>query len=296
MARARRGFTLIELLVVMAIIGILAALVLPAVQAVRETSRRTHCMNNLRQVGLAVLQFELSNKDLPPGWISDTPLDRPGWGWATFALPFIEETNLWNKIDYNVQFSLPAMLPARTTVISVFQCPSDTGPLISKLDFIPEDPLPYQSGFLHDPPDTEIDLDVSKSNYSGVFGSNEFEPDASRGNGVFFRNSHIRLKEITDGLSHTIIVGERRGDRGTVTWVGVEPLVQDSVARIVSTTRYPPNQPDWRFEDFSSPHPAGVNFVFADGSTRLISNTITEPDFQNLATRNGGEINDYESY
>lgn len=295
MTSPKRGFTLIELLVVMAIMGILVGLLLPAVQATREAARRAHCINNCRQIGLAIHQFESANKRLPSGWISDTPVDRPGWGWASFILPFIEQDNVQKQIDYKVQFSLPAMLEVRTTVFSLFECPSDTGPQISKLDFIPDDPPPpFEIGYLHDPPDTTIDLLVSKCNYSGVFGSEEIGLNPSAGNGVFFRNSKIRFKNITDGLSNTLIIGERRGDLGTVTWVGVEPLVEQSAARIVASADHPPNDLDGRFEDFRSPHGVGVHFVSADGSTRLISNAISLDVFRGLATRAGKEVVSYE--
>ncbi len=296
MSDQRRGFTLVELLVVIAIIGILVGLLLPAVQAVREAARRTHCLNNCRQIGLAIQNYESAHQHIPTGWISENPVDRPGWGWASLILPFVEQDNVHNLIDYNVQFSLPAMAEVRTAVIQLFQCPSDNGPLISQLYFIPDDDEESFTNVLFHPiPEKDIDLFVSKCNYSGVFGSQPIAPNPANGDGVFYRNSKTRFRDITDGLSNTIIVGERRGDLGTITWVGVEPLVEQSAARIVATVDHPPNHPDGHFEDFRSAHRVGVQFVSADGSARLISNSIDQDVYRGLATRSGGEIVSYEN-
>lgn len=292
-AKTASGFTIVELLVVIAVIAVLAGLLFPAIQSVRETGRRTECLNHCRQIGMALQGYQVSYRSLPPGWISETPVDRPGWGWASLILPYLEQDNLRNLVDYKVQFSLPAMSSVRTTVIPLFLCPSDTAPEISRIDFIPPPPpAPFVAAPFHDPPSTDVELFVSKSNYSGVFGTTEIEPDPANGTGVFFRNSRIRTNDIKDGLSSTIIVGERRGDLGTVTWVGVEPLVVESAARIVATTDHTPNHPDEHFEDFHSAHREGVHFVFADCSTRMISNDIDPQTYRALATRAGGEIID----
>ncbi|MCA9133857.1 MAG: DUF1559 domain-containing protein, partial [Planctomycetales bacterium] len=98
----QRGFTLVELLVVIAIIGVLVGLLLPAVQAAREAARRMQCTNNLRQLGLAVHNYESANRRLPSGWIANNLRGEPGWGWAAALLPFMEGSNLHQQIDFGI--------------------------------------------------------------------------------------------------------------------------------------------------------------------------------------------------
>ena len=137
-SRQRRGFTLVELLVVIAIIGILVSLLLPAVQAARETARRIECTNNLKQVGLALHNYESAHRTFPPGFISRTtgpwpgggnsPVPEVGPGWSFFAmiLPQLEQAGLHSQIDFRLPISSPANQAARSTKVKAFQCPSDT--------------------------------------------------------------------------------------------------------------------------------------------------------------------------
>src|ERR1700722_2661884 len=131
--RLHRGFTLIELLVVIAIIAVLIALLLPAVQAAREAARRAQCVNNLKQMGLALFNYESANGVFPPGYIDAqnnpifTPdLDLgPGWGWAAQSLPFQEQQPLYNAINFNLAITSPSNTTAVVTTLTVYQCPSD---------------------------------------------------------------------------------------------------------------------------------------------------------------------------
>src|SRR5260370_19613008 len=127
----RSGFTLIELLVVIAIIAILIALLVPAVQKVREAASRLQCKNNLKQIGLALHNYHGTNKSLPPGFRSkaasvDGDSLGPGWGWGAYLLPYLEQENVFRQIDFTKDIAAPANAQARLTSLAVFLCPSDS--------------------------------------------------------------------------------------------------------------------------------------------------------------------------
>ena len=299
----KKGFTLVELLVVIAIIGILIGMLLPAVQMVREAARRTACMNNMRQIGLGLMNYESSLEEFPPGWISDdidVPIGESGWGWSASILPFMEAQNLRDRLDFNVPIDDPTHEEWIKTELPFYLCPSDPAPKIVNLnDHIEEHSHggdgdhDHYSGFMpHDPgePHNHDKLWVSRSNYSGVFGTTEIHDGPSNGNGSFFANRAIQLRDYTDGLSNTMIIGERRGDRGSVSWVGLGPWVEHPGARIVGIADHAPNDEHGHWEDFSSYHPAGVNVVLGDGSGHFVRESIDEAVFQALATRAGSEI------
>ena len=290
----KNGFTLVELLVVIAIIGILIGMLLPAVQQVREAARRIHCANNCRQLGLAVLNYESAHKHFPAGWTSsDTdPLAGPGWGWSAHILPFAEAQNISANIDFNVEIEDEIQHEAIENGIPVFFCPSETDstPLVNLDEHIEHDDDDHDD--IHDPTQDHEheELWVGRSNYSGVFGSTEIEDSPLMGNGIFYANSYVTFGQMTDGSSNTIMVGERRNDLGTISWVGVVPDVDEPFARIVAVTDHAPNDDHGHFEDFRSYHPGGINVTLGDGSTHFVNNAIDETTFQALGTRSGGEV------
>ncbi|MCO6459035.1 MAG: DUF1559 domain-containing protein [Pirellulaceae bacterium] len=286
----RAGFTLVELLVVIAIIGVLIALLLPAVQAAREAARRTSCFNNLKQTGIALHNYHDTFGALPPGWIGqETPGGRPlaegepGWGWASMLLPFMEETNVSQRlIDFHYSITDPVNDAARVFPIPTFRCRSDTGP--------PTFLLPSEAD-----PATPIGH-VATSNYIGVFGTLELEDCEGLsagmlclGDGIFYHHSGTRLADILDGLSNTLMVGERSYRRGGSTWLGAVPEAEESLARALGIADHAPNAAGGHLDDFSSEHPAGTNFLLGDGSVRLITETIDLEVYRALATRAGGE-------
>jgi prepilin-type N-terminal cleavage/methylation domain-containing protein len=133
----KTGFTLVELLVVIAIIGILVALLLPAVQAAREAARTTSCKNNLHQIGLALHNFHDTNGTFPSGWAANPgPEDGPGWGWLARTMSMMEANNLHDSIDRSLPISDPVNQPYREQVIPNFLCPSDPA---EKIVFIADD-------------------------------------------------------------------------------------------------------------------------------------------------------------
>jgi prepilin-type N-terminal cleavage/methylation domain-containing protein/prepilin-type processing-associated H-X9-DG protein len=271
----RRGFTLVELLVVIAIIAILIAMLVPAVQRVREAAARTECRNNLKQMGLALHGYHDRHKLFPPGYRSNVGPGNvdlgPGWGWASFILDDLEQGNLQKQINFNLDIGNSANAVSRVQILPVFRCPSDIPPAGGT--FVP-------SGHT---------ASLAHGNYVAVFGNNEIEDDPGAGNGVFFRNSKIRIGHITDGTSNTLLVGERSANLALATWTGALTGADEAPALCLGAADHPPNDPAAHAEDFWSRHTQGVNFLFADGTVRNLSNGIDPIVFQSLATRAGGE-------
>lgn len=288
----RSAFTLVELLVVIAIIGTLISLLLPAVQAAREAGRRTSCRNNMKQIGLALHNYHDVNKRFPSGWDADQPEGEPGWGWGSAILPFMDQQNLHDRVRFDLAIDNSANNFARLQTVEGFICTSDPG---DKLFLIGEgDHSHGHDDHEHTDGDENIDhgdqlFEIARSNYVGVFGTFEIEDAPGRGDGTFFFRSRVRFASLTDGTSNTIVVGERSSRLGGSIWHGVIHEASGNMARIVGVTDHTPNHRDLHFDDFSSYHPAGANFLRGDGSVSLINDQIDLRVYQALATRQGGE-------
>ena len=285
----RGGFTLVELLVLIAIIAILIALLLPAVQAARESTRRTFCKNNLKQIGLALHNYHGAFRSLPPGWIGlepstgePEPKGLPGWGWAARILPQLEKQNVSHGLlDLNLPITNPSNHVARVTSLVIYLCPSDPGTLVWELD---------------DEDGAGVLVKLAKSNYVGVFGTFDIEDAPDAGEGLFFHNSRLRFAHIRDGLSNTLMIGERSSFLGHSTWTGVVPDGAEAMDRIVGICDLAPNpNPDdydeeGEMDNFGSYHVKGTQFLFADGSVKWIDEDIDVNVYHALATRTGGEV------
>ena len=284
------GFTLVELLVVIAIIGVLIGLLLPAVQAAREAARRTKCVNNLKQVGIAVQLFHDSNRSLPPGWVGydpDTgqldPEGELGWGWAARILPYLEQNNL---ISTSIHFEQPIEDPvnrdSRVTVLPIYRCPSDV-PDSEIWDLTEEDEDEEEVGG-----GNEVIVQLALSNYVGVFGTDDIEDAPDDGDGPLFHNSNIMLRQITDGMSYSFLVGERTSWLGFSTWVGVVPEGEESMDRILGVCNVLPNSVEQKqageIDGYSSFHTTGTIFLLADGSVHWVNEDIDLSTYQALAT------------
>jgi prepilin-type N-terminal cleavage/methylation domain-containing protein/prepilin-type processing-associated H-X9-DG protein len=320
----RRAFTLIELLVVIAIIAVLIGLLLPAVQKVRESASRIKCKNNLHQIGLALHNYHDSQGVFPPGYISTVgpngPADDrgPGWGWGALLLPYLEQDNLYNKIQFDKDITDAANINVRLTSLPIFLCPSDSANLTFTVDVL-NDPTPDYSTPLTDVNGNPVQ--VAHGNYVGIFGNPEITvdpgyllPNPERGpahRGMFYRDSKIRIADVTDGTSNTLFIGERSANLAYATWVGavtggqVPPKIPDAYnfgpegAPVLTLGHtgdasdvppHTPNSPVNHVDDFWSRHAQGVNFLFVDGSVHNISDNISPPTWWALGTRAGGEV------
>ena len=293
----RRGFTLIELLVVIAIVGVLVGLLLPAVQQAREAARRMQCQNHLKQIGLALHNYHDSLRSFPPGYVSrfdavgnDT---GSGWGWGSFILRQLEESTLFAQIDFTVGIEHASNSTARLKRVPTFLCPSDPAPdrwQVAKRDL--------SSGAF-----VSNICEVASANYVGMFGT--FEPGVG-GDGVFFRNQPIAMRDILDGSSTTLMVGERSFHLGEATWTGAVTgavIVPDgsdgigtgppeSAASLIlghSGDGYSPGARRSHVNQFYSHHPGGVHFLFGDGHVSFLANSLDYRTYQSLTTRAGGE-------
>ena len=304
-----RGFTLIELLVVIAIIGVLVGLLLPAVQQAREAARRMTCVNNLKQLGLAMHGYYDSNRQLPSGYISpsiaatdpSTNETAQGYAWGLALLPYIEQPSLFDSIDQAVEpVGTPNEVKAVEADLGSYRCPSDAAPVSFSVN--------NGSG----------SSNLPTSNYVAILGWNNVTTEAGQGNGVFFRNSDVRFREIRDGLSTTICVGERKHVHdffgqgpyaANSTWYAAVPgvfrdagmammpmmkegpgsLVLGHVGQSGMMSGKTPNHTN-HIVHFSSSHVGGVVFLLCDGSTHFIQDDIDYSLFKALGTRDGGEV------
>ncbi|NCA11864.1 DUF1559 domain-containing protein [bacterium] len=293
-SRAKPAFTLVELLVVISIIGVLIGLLLPAVQSARESSRRSACTNNLRQIGLAIHSQAHTRKDhFPEGWLCDPAEEHGdeglGWGWASRVLPHMDETTVGSTVADHVRAGQAISSSGTSTkrmVVRGFLCPSD--PKSGTPLFPPGEDGAGGNDEEHDPDQTPGAEQYARSTYVGMFGTNEVHDEALAGNGILFGNSRVPFRRVLDGLSKTILVGERDSRMGGSLWIGMVEGLCAAPARVVGVGNHMFNDPD-HFEDFYSRHPNGANFVFADGHVEFLPASIDVTVFRALGTRAGGE-------
>ncbi len=290
-SRSRPAFTLIELLVVIAIIAVLIGLLVPAVQQVREASNRASCENNLKQLGLALHNYHDTYKKFPPGSTGNggtAAAPVPAYGWVVFILPYMDQDPLNKRISPNtrtLQQVFNSDVAALQFAVPTLICPSDASTELNAN-------RPFTLAV------SGQSIKTSISNYPGNAGN-------AGTDGVLFPNSKIRITDIRDGTSNTMLVGERdsSNSRYAANWVGRS--AEAEVVNIYALVGYA----EYRMMDgystsgsfparaYGSKHINGANFCLCDGSVRFIDTSVQWGDtlggaaagtFNNLANRNDG--------
>ncbi len=289
MLNRRRAYTLVELMVVIGIIVLLMALLLPAISAVREAARRTECQNNLRQIGVALHEHESAFKAWPPGWIANDPSEKPGWGWSAYLLDFLGEGKsvFRSRMELTRPIDDPSFALIRQRSFSVFLCPSDSSPPLITLPPNSNTPAMRFAVAMSLPPPSPALLTVARTNYAAHFGTGPIEETPDTGNGVFYRNSHVRPNQILQGVGKVLFVGERSTRTGPTTWIGIVPGADRAMARILGNAERLPNDVLDDVASFSSEHSSGVNFLVGDGTVKFIPDDTDRKVFRSMSTRDG---------
>ncbi len=273
--KLRGGFTIFELLVTISIIAVLAALLLPAIGAARESARRIQCVSHLREVGLALHNHHQAMQHLPTGWTFD-PSSRSAYGWSVALLPYLGQPALADRIDETKLIDDPVHQVARDTTLELLRCPSDiakpTFRLFAEREF-DDDEVGAEESTSSEP---AVLVLLPTANYVGMFGTIEADDSipAPLGDGAFLENRSTRFRDFQRGLSNTIVVGERTMAQVPSTWLGVSLRGEDAAARIVGSALEGINNPLADEADFSSRHPGGANFLWGDGHVSFVTKDV----------------------
>jgi prepilin-type N-terminal cleavage/methylation domain-containing protein len=264
---ARKGFTLVELLVVAAITGVLVALLLPAVQSAREAARRSHCQNNLRQIGIALHDYHAAHGAFPIGCVEKRTFSQPTarqLAWSASLLPHLEQQPLWQMIDFGSPYDSARNAPAARTVIAAFLCPS----AVRLAEGRDGNQVSRPSG----------EYQAAAIDYGGVYGAVQVSPS---GNGAMLFDRAVSLKQITDGSSHTMMVAEDTGrgwpmNIGSMDgeWINGENIFD--LAGQVNAQQH---------GDLWSDHPGLAMAVRCDGSVTLLFESIDAAIVRAACTR-----------
>jgi len=318
----RRGFTLIELLVVIAIIAVLIALLLPAVQSAREAARRAQCVNNLKQVGLAMHNYHDVIGSFPPEAINNNSWGGNWWNWPIFILPQMEQTPLYNAVNFSLGNYHPANTTVSLTMVNAYLCPTDSSSQLytnfwwaNSANYnskITGAPINYVASWGDMKTASPFDYTSSEpggpnwgcnNTYRGIFG------ECSNG-------AVTRMRDILDGTSNTLMAGENspnlngalmltNGDATYASTViplnwrtnlkdGEKDTNGDVCDAKTSVLGAPNHQHCWRNQTynygFKSYHPGGANFAMGDGSVKFIKQSIGARTYNSLATRAAGEV------
>lgn len=311
---SKKGFTLVELLVVIAIIGILIALLLPAVQAAREAARRMQCTNNFKQIGIALHNYHDVNNAFPAAWraydLDEGPghaciYGDPGWGWGAAILPFMEQQSLRTICNLDKSVNDAENDAARKTFLNAYFCPSE--PRSDYTFTLAESGLldheeDEEEGGGHDHSHASDDkVTFAFANYIASIGTINLHNGEEYGHGgiyegknfvtdgAFYHNSELNMNAFLDGLSNTIFIGERTSEKMHLSsWVGMPPG-EGCIPAIVSGSFYGGFKNSGAKHGFSSRHSGGANFLLGDGSVKFVPETVSDEVIKAMGTREGGE-------
>jgi len=298
--RTRRGFTLVELLVVIAIIGILIALLLPAVQAAREAARRLQCANHLKQLGLALHNYHTAHQTLPPGGVTSN-----GLSYVVMLLPYLEQKSLYDQFNFDAGqwWIVPngsssesnGKIEHSLNKLPMIQCPSSNEERSNLTNYGERIP-PNENG-----------VDPFTTHYYGIAGplgtnpttGDEYKSEGATTfgvqatEGVLYKDSRVRFEHIKDGTSNTFALGEIswHGYRAYRTWIRGSTLNGEAMGSC-KNVRSPINAGlTYSFNDgtFGSQHPGGTQFALCDGSVTFVSESVDHAILLSTASRNGGE-------
>lgn len=303
----KRAFTLVELLVVIAIIGVLVALLLPAVQAARESARKSQCKNQLKQIGLAMHNYESALERLPTGYdfLPDPAGNQAGHSWGAHLLPFIEEQAIHDQIDFDLPVFHPDNQLSRERHLATYLCPTDT---VSPTGFLSMGDERWAMGCYVGNYGTSTESDA----YAEAIGEpadgvdRDIDGFSDNSDGVFSRNSAMKLSRITDGLSKTLMVGERQNGpfragiqlnnhfEYETTWAAsirdLDDPADDHGHMTLFQTGHTPNDPLSDDRDVSAAHSGVAQFLRCDGSVHAVGEDIDFVVYHAMGTREGGEV------
>ncbi len=323
--RPKRAFTLVELLVVIAIIGILIALLLPAVQAAREAARRMQCSNNLKQIALAIHNYHTAIRAFP--YAGGFPPQHNGWGWMTMILPYVEQAALYDKINFRDYVSCDDMKPIHQTAVPAYLCPSDAYDTMRDDRTIPCSGCKNGEGSWdgrgqvthyvgsygdgHNKPDDPYSTEGAGALYGcGGCNAGSVSADCPTPTGVYgggpnhrgifdYRSeaSVVRISSVIDGTSNTILLGH------TTPIVRSKSLIWTTNTGTINGTSLPINWTlqeckanrgivgdSWTGRGFTSLHPGGAPGAMCDGSVRFFSENTDQRALNAMGSRDGGEV------
>ena len=280
-AARRRGLTVLELLVVVAVLSVLMAILLPAINAAREAARGAQCMHQLRQTGFALHNHHSARGHLPAGW-SRASDGISAYGWAVRILPYLEEKDLSRDVNIRRPITCTSNAQARQRSLENLICPSDiTAPSFALYRSNDEDEV------------IETVVDLPTSSYVGVFGTVDPLEDGVQtpvGDGAFGEHKVVSFRRLQRGLSKTVIVGERTMARLPASWIGVDFRGDEAPCRLIGVVQTEPNSyysedddNDLEECEFDSRHPNGAYFLWADGHVALVSDDIDTLEYRRMS-------------
>ena len=330
----RRGFTVVETLVVLGIVAILCAVAVPAIQSSRQAARLSQCKDRLKQIGLALHNYHETFATFPPGFVVGGNDVYHGWSWSLFIVPFIDSNPFYNRIQFQNGLQSEYLRPELHPHWAFFRCPSDSGPeVVSSVAIVTKPVVDWtatsasvhatntfarsnffgSAGYLHAyaggiearDPGTSTSPDVNRN--KGSLGTpatkyslyHEYVDQVNFG-GVFGQNSSVRIMNIRDGLSNTIMVGERYTPRASTSgqqvvgdggWLGVpDPTTAAGLAMALgdASIEIKLNINGQPTTGFGSSHYGGANILLGDGAVRTIGAKIDPKMYRNLSDIDDG--------